>query len=60
MAGQFEVYKDDNGQYCFRMKASNGQVILNSKPCEDKAACMNNIHSVKMNANSAHVIDMED
>ena len=28
MAGQFELYKDKSGQFRFRLKAANGEIIL--------------------------------
>ena len=31
MAGKFEVYKDKAGEFRFRLKASNGQIILASE-----------------------------
>ncbi len=28
MSGQFEIYRDSVGQYRFRLKAENGEIIL--------------------------------
>ena len=50
MNGVFEVYKDQKGEYRFRLKAANGQVILQSEGYTSKAACMKGIESVKENA----------
>ena len=52
MAGKFEVYKDKAGEFRFRLKASNGQIILASEGYKQKASAMNGINSVKKNAPS--------
>jgi len=50
MSGVFEVYKDNAGEFRFRLKASNGQTVLASEGYTAKAGCMNGIESVKENA----------
>lgn len=50
MAGKFEIYKDKAGEFRFRLKASNVQVILASEGYSSKSACQNGIESVKKNA----------
>lgn len=50
MSGTFELYKDKAGEYRFRLKASNGQIILASEGYKEKAGCNNGIESVKKNA----------
>ncbi len=50
MSGNFEVYKDNAGEFRFRLKASNGQNILASEGYKAKSSCMNGIESVKKNA----------
>jgi len=50
MAGKFEVYADKGGDYRFRLKAGNGEIILSSEGYSSKAACMNGVESVKKNA----------
>ena len=49
MSGVFEVYKDKAEEYRFRLKASNGQIVLSSEGYSAKAGCMNGIESVKEN-----------
>jgi uncharacterized protein YegP (UPF0339 family) len=53
MSGVFEVYKDQKGEYRFRLKAPNGQIILQSEGYTSKAASMNGVESVKENAPKA-------
>ncbi|ARB45954.1 YegP family protein [Alloalcanivorax xenomutans] len=50
MAGKFELDKASNGQFIFRLKAANGQVILGSEQYTTKEACKNGIESVQTNA----------
>jgi uncharacterized protein YegP (UPF0339 family) len=48
---KFEIYQSGKTKdYRFRMKASNGQIILSSEGYKSKSACMNGIESVKKNA----------
>ncbi|MGB5203847.1 MAG: YegP family protein [Eudoraea sp.] len=48
--GKFEIKKDKAGKLRFNIKASNGQVILNSEAYNSKAACDNGIESVRKNS----------
>ncbi len=50
MPGKFEVYTDKSGGFRFRLKASNGQIILSSQGYKSKSGCMNGVESVKKNA----------
>lgn len=52
MAGKFELYKDKAGEFRFRLKAGNGQIILASEGYKQKASAINGIESVKKNAPS--------
>lgn len=48
--GKFELYTDKAGEYRFRLKAGNGQIILTSQGYSSKASAQNGIESVKTNA----------
>lgn len=50
---KFEIYKDNGGDFRFRLKATNGQIIAASQGYSAKANCINGIESVKKNADSA-------
>lgn len=50
MAGKFEIFNDKAGEFRFRLKAGNGQVILASEGYKAKSGCNNGIDSVKTNA----------
>ena len=45
---KFEIYQSENkGQYYFRLKAGNGQIILSSQGYSNKAGCKNGVESVQ-------------
>jgi hypothetical protein len=48
--GKFVISKRTNGEFQFRLKASNGQEILASEGYTTRAACENGIESVRKNA----------
>lgn len=52
---KFEVYKDNAGEFRFRLKATNGQIIATGEGYKAKAGCLNGIESVKKNAPDAEV-----
>ena len=53
---KFEVYADKSGEFRFRLKASNGQVIAVSEGYKAIASCLNGIESVKKNAPDAPIV----
>jgi len=54
---KFEVYTDKAGEFRFRLKATNGQIIAVSEGYKALAGCMNGIESVKKNAVDAAVVE---
>jgi len=56
---KFEVYLDKAGEYRFRLKARNGEVIATSEGYKAKASCLNGIESVKKNAPDAPTEEIE-
>jgi uncharacterized protein YegP (UPF0339 family) len=55
---KFEVFKDGKGEFRFRLKASNGQVIATGESYKTKAGVLNGIASIKRNAADAAIIDL--
>ncbi len=53
---KFEVYEDKAGEFRFRLKARNGEVIATSEGYKAKASCLNGVESVKKNAPEAEVV----
>ena len=56
---KFEMYTDKAGEFRFRLKATNGQVIAVSEGYKAKASCENGIASVKKNAVDAPIVKEE-
>ena len=49
---KFEIFKDKKGEFRFRLKAKNGEIILASEGYVAKAGCKNGINSVVKNSDS--------
>ena len=54
---KYEVYQDKAGEFRFRLKATNGQVIAVSEGYVAKNSCENGIASVKKNAVDAPIVE---
>ena len=52
---KFEMYEDKAGEFRFRLKARNGEIIATSEGYKTKASCENGIESVKKNAPEAEI-----
>ena len=57
MAGKFELYKDSQGKFRFRLKAGNGEIIATGEAYESKAGALDGIESIRRNAQDATVDD---
>ena len=55
---KFEMYEDKAGEYRFRLKATNGQIIGVSESYKAKASCENGIDSVRRNAVDAEIVEI--
>ena len=49
---KFEIYTDKSGEFRFRLKARNGEIIAVSEGYKAMKSCLNGIDSVKRNADS--------
>ena len=56
---KFEVYLDKRGEYRFRLKARNGEIIATGEGYKAKASCLNGIDSIRRNAPEAPVVKEE-
>ncbi len=56
---KFEVYTDKAGEFRFRLKATNGQIIAVSEGYKALNSCMNGIESVKKNAADSEIVKAE-
>ena len=57
MAYKFEVYKDKAGEFRFRFKASNGEIMFGSEGYAQKASALSAIDSIKKHAPAADIDD---
>ncbi len=55
-APKFEMYADKTGDFRFRLKAANYEIIAVSQPYKKKSACRNAIDSVIHNAETRKII----
>ena len=54
---KYEIYADKAGEFRFRLKAKNGEIIATSEGYKTKASCQNGIASVGKNAPDADVVE---
>ncbi len=54
---KFEIYKDKAGEYRFRIRATNGNILASSEGYKAKASAQNAIDRIKSDAASAEVDD---
>ena len=56
---KFEVYTDKAGEFRFRLKAANGEIIASGEGYTTRKACLNGIASIGKNAPEAEVFEVE-
>ena len=54
---KFEMYVDRAGEFRFRLKAANGEIIAASEGYKAKESCENGIASVRENAPVAEMVE---
>ena len=54
---KFEMYQDKAGEFRFRLKARNGEIIAVSEGYAAKAGCKNGVESVRKNAPDAQIVE---
>ena len=54
---KFEMYQDKAGEFRFRLKARNGEIIGVSEGYTSKANGVNGVESVKKNAAEAEIVE---
>jgi uncharacterized protein YegP (UPF0339 family) len=48
--GNYTIFKGQNGQFYFNLKAGNGEIILSSEGYITKISCQHGIDSVRLNS----------
>ena len=56
---KFEIYADKGGEFRFRLKAKNGEIIATSEGYKAKASALNGIASIGKNAPDAKTEKIE-
>ncbi len=54
---KYELYEDKAGQFRFRLKAKNGQIIAVGEAYKSKSSCLNGIESIRRNAPDADLVE---
>ena len=54
---KFEVYKDKKGEFRFRLKAKNGQIIASGEGYSKLDSCLKGVASVQKNAKDAKIAE---
>lgn len=54
---KFELYQDKAGEFRFRLKAVNGQIIAVSEGYKAMSGCKNGVESVRKNAPDAEIVE---
>lgn len=57
---KYELYLDKAGEFRFRLKAANGEIICHGEGYKAKASCKNGIESIGRNAPEAEVVVVEE
>ena len=57
---KYELYLDKAGEYRFRLKAANGEIICHGEGYKAKASCKNGIDSIGRNAPDAEGVVVEE
>ncbi|MCQ2604171.1 MAG: YegP family protein [Spirochaetia bacterium] len=57
---KFEVYTDNAGEFRFRLKARNGEIIAVGQGYKAKPSCLKGIDSIRRNAPDAPIEKIEE
>jgi uncharacterized protein len=60
MAAKFEVYPDKSGQYRFRLKAGNGEIVAGGESYPTRSGAHDGCAAVKRAAAAADIEDVDD
>ena len=54
---KFSIFKDKAGEFRFRLRAENGEIVAASEGYKEKDSCINGIDSVRKNAPAAEIVE---
>lgn len=55
---KFEIFNGEDGQFYFRLKAPNGEVVAVSEGYTQKHNAKNGIEAIKQYASKAKIVDL--
>lgn len=55
---KFEIFKGTNGQFYFRLKAENGEIIASSEGYTSKQGAQSGVAAVRRCAPGAQLVDL--
>jgi uncharacterized protein YegP (UPF0339 family) len=58
MPAEFEIKQNSAGQFYWRFKSGNGEIVAVSEAYASKQGCQNGINSIKRDASTATVQDL--
>lgn len=58
MAGKFEIYTDAKGEFRFRLKAGNGEIVATGESYRTLAGVKDGIAAVQRAADGATVVEV--
>ena len=58
MAGKFEIYEDAKGEFRFRLKAGNGEVVASGEGYASKDGAIRGTEAVQRAAEGAEIVDL--
>ncbi len=56
---KFEVFQNKTGEFQYRLKSKNGEIIASAQSYKTKAGCMKGIESLKKNVTEATIAETE-
>ena len=58
MAAKFEIYQDARGEFRFRLKAGNGEIVATGEGYAAKDGAKKGVHAVKRAAAEAGIVEV--
>ena len=59
MAAKFEIYQDAKGEFRFRLKAGNGEVVATGESYPSLAGAQQGVEAVKRAAAAAEIVELK-
>jgi len=57
---KFEIYKDVNGEWRFRLRAVNGEIIATGESYKNKFDCLRTVESIRQLCHYSKVVFLDE